>query len=221
MGSEPSAESSPDLPSKIGAYIIERELGRGGMGAVYVGAHDVIGKRAAVKVLLAAASRDDNLVKRFINEARAASQIHHPGIVEVFDYGTDDGRAFIVMELLEGSSLAARMKAHGRLAIPTAVDIARQVAEALAAAHAAGIVHRDLKPDNIFLVPDGDRDRVVLLDWGSRSSAASAPRSPVRARSPARCSGRRSTCPRSSARVAARSTTAATCTRSASRSTRC
>ena len=85
MGSEPSAESSPDLPSKIGAYIIERELGRGGMGAVYVGAHDVIGKRAAVKVLLAAASRDDNLVKRFINEARAARQIHHPGIVEVFD----------------------------------------------------------------------------------------------------------------------------------------
>jgi hypothetical protein len=150
-------------PVKIGSYAIERELGRGGMGAVYVGVHEVIGKRAAVKVLVGAAATDEDLVQRFVNEARAASAIRHPGIVEVYDYGVDeDGRAYLVMELLEGESLAARMKAHGQLAIPAAVAIARRVALALGAAHEAGIIHRDLKPDNVFL----DGERVVLLDFG-------------------------------------------------------
>ena len=95
------------------------------------------------------------MTKRFFNEARAANAIRHPGIVEVFDCGTlASGTAYIVMELLEGENLAARLRTVGRLPVPDARRIAAQTASALAAAHAAGIVHRDLKPDNLFLVPD-------------------------------------------------------------------
>jgi serine/threonine protein kinase len=163
------AAASLVMPVTIGSYDIERELGRGGMGAVYVGVHRVIGRRAAIKVLLPQVSQRADLVQRFVTEAKAATAIRHPGIVEVFDYGTGpDGSAYLVMEYLEGESLAARMKSHGRLAIPQAVAIARQIALALGAAHRAGIVHRDLKPDNVFLVPDpvDGRERIKLLDFG-------------------------------------------------------
>jgi serine/threonine protein kinase len=161
-----------DLPAKsasYGAYSIERELGRGGMGVVYEAVHDVLGRRAAVKVLLADVSRDSDLVERFINEARAASTIHHPSIVEVYDVGRSDEDVYIVMELLQGESLATRLKARGALPIAVVLDRARQCANALEAAHKAGIVHRDLKPDNVFLVPDSEvpgGERVKLLDFG-------------------------------------------------------
>jgi tRNA A-37 threonylcarbamoyl transferase component Bud32 len=161
-----------DLPEaeKVGSYVLDRELGRGGMGAVYAAVHQLLGRRAAVKLLLPDLSRKQDLVQRFFNEARAASQIKHPGIVDVYDYGySGDGTAFIVMELLEGETLAARLKARGRMPIPQAAVLARQVANALAAAHAGGIVHRDLKPDNIFLVKDPEvvgGERVKLLDFG-------------------------------------------------------
>ena len=140
------------------------------MGAVYAAVHTLLGRRAAVKVLLPDLSRKQDLVQRFFNEARAASAIKHPGIVDVYDYGyAGDGTAYIVMELLEGETLAARLKAGGRMAIPQAVVLVRQVANALAAAHAGGIVHRDLKPDNIYLVKDPEvigGERVKLLDFG-------------------------------------------------------
>jgi serine/threonine-protein kinase len=156
-------------PEIVGAYRIERELGHGGMGVVYAGVHQLLGRRAAVKVLLPDLSKKQELVQRFFNEAKAATAIKHPSIVEIYDFGyADDGNAFIVMELLEGETLAQRLKS-GPLAIPDAVGLARQIANALAAAHKVGIVHRDLKPDNVFLIPDPEvagGERVKLLDFG-------------------------------------------------------
>jgi serine/threonine-protein kinase len=153
----------------LGSYRLERELGRGGMGAVYVGVHTLLGRRAAVKVLLPELSRHQAIVQRFFNEARAATAIKHPGIVEIYDFGfAADGSAYIVMELLAGESLADRLR-RGPLPLATAIQIARQTATALGAAHRGGIVHRDLKPDNVFLVPDAETalgERVKLLDFG-------------------------------------------------------
>ena len=158
------------LGQTLGSYTIERELGRGGMGAVYAAVHTLLGRRAAVKVLLGELSRDQAQVERFFNEARAATAIKHPSIVEIYDFGwAADGSAYIVMELMAGEPLAARLKRVGRLSVAQAATIARQVATALAAAHRAGIVHRDLKPDNVFLVPDEEvagGERVKLLDFG-------------------------------------------------------
>ncbi|MCA9677254.1 MAG: serine/threonine protein kinase, partial [Myxococcales bacterium] len=158
------------IGTSLGSYTIERELGRGGMGAVYVGVHTLLGRRAAVKVLLPELSRNQDIVQRFFNEARAATAIRHAGIVEIYDFGfSADGSAFIVMEYLDGESLSARMRRDGRLDLLFALGVARQAAAALGAAHRAGIVHRDLKPDNVYLVPDPEIAlgvRVKLLDFG-------------------------------------------------------
>jgi serine/threonine-protein kinase len=154
----------------IGNYRITSLLGEGGMGAVYVAEHPGIGRRVAVKVLLPALASDQEMVTRFFNEARAANAIHHPGIVEVLDFGTlASGASYIVMELLEGESLATRITRGGRLAPDAAVEVALQAAAALGAAHVKGIVHRDLKPDNLYLVPDQQnpgRERIKVLDFG-------------------------------------------------------
>ena len=159
----------------LGSYTVERELGRGGMGAVYAAVHTLLGRRAAVKVLLGQLSSDEAAVQRFFNEARAASAIKHPSIVEIYDFGWAEGAdgahrsAYIVMELMDGESLAARLARLGKLPVPSALLVARQIATALGAAHRAGIVHRDLKPDNVFLVPDPEvasGERVKLLDFG-------------------------------------------------------
>ena len=154
----------------LGSYTIQRELGRGGMGAVFVGTHALLGRQAAVKVLLPELSRHHDIVQRFFNEARAATAVKHPGIVEIYDFGySHDGSAFIVMEFLEGEALTSRLRRFGRVAPAFALAIGRQVAGALGAAHRAGIVHRDLKPDNVFLVPDAEialGERIKLLDFG-------------------------------------------------------
>ncbi|MCE9571996.1 MAG: serine/threonine protein kinase [Deltaproteobacteria bacterium] len=154
----------------MGGYVLGRELGRGGMGAVYLGSHALLGRPAAIKLLLPQYSRDHAAVERFFNEARAATAVRHPGIVEIFDFGfADDGSAFIVMELLDGETLAARLARVRALPVGHGLAIARQIALALTAAHRGGIVHRDLKPDNVFLVPDAEvaiRERVKVLDFG-------------------------------------------------------
>ena len=155
---------------QIGAYLIEQKLGEGGMGVVYVGVDVRLGRRAAIKQLLPALSRDRSIVERFFNEARAAASINHPGIVEVYDVGWHtDGSAFFAMKLLAGDSLARRLRAVRVLPIHIAATLARQVASALAAAHARGIVHRDLKPDNVVLVADEEiaiGERATVLDFG-------------------------------------------------------
>jgi serine/threonine protein kinase len=147
-----------------------RLLGEGGFGEVYLVENPLIGRRAAVKVLHTALAQEAELVRRFLNEARAASAIRHPNIIDVLDAGgTTDGAPYILMEFLEGVSLQKRLADRGRLPLPDVLEIARQAGSALAAAHAAGIVHRDLKPENLFLVPDTSApggEKVKILDFG-------------------------------------------------------
>jgi serine/threonine-protein kinase len=154
----------------FGNYRIVRLLGEGGFGEVYLAENPLIERRAAVKVLHTALAQDAELVRRFLNEARAASAIRHRNIIEVFDAGiTPEGAPYILMEFLEGVSLQKRLADKGRLALPQVLEIARQAGSALAAAHAAGIVHRDLKPENLFLVPDAGApggERAKILDFG-------------------------------------------------------
>jgi hypothetical protein len=158
------------IGAKLGSYEIRRQLGAGGMGAVYVAEHALLGRQAAVKVLLPELCKNPDVVARFFHEAKAATAIRHPSIVEVFDFGyMPDGAAYIVMELLEGESLSSRLRRVGRLPVPHAISMTRQIANALAAAHARKIVHRDLKPDNIHIVVDPEvagGERIKLLDFG-------------------------------------------------------
>ena len=140
------------------------------MGAVFLAEHTLLGRRAAIKILLTELSSRRESVDRFFNEARATTSISDPGIVQVFDFGfTTDNVAYIVMELLEGEQLNRRLRRMGTLAPRDALQIARQVAGSLGAAHAAGIVHRDLKPENLYMVrdlgsPGGERPKI--LDFG-------------------------------------------------------
>jgi serine/threonine protein kinase len=154
----------------FGNYRVVQLIGEGGFGEVYLVENELIQRRAAVKVLHPALAQDAELVRRFLNEARAASAICHPNIVEVLDAGgTPDGAPYILMEFLEGVSLQKRLADRGPVPLPKVLDIADQAGSALVAAHAAGIVHRDLKPENLFLVPDTHApggERVKVLDFG-------------------------------------------------------
>ena len=154
----------------VNNYRIISLLGQGGMGAVYLAEHPFMGRKAAIKVLRRELAEDPSLVERFINEARAANAIRHPNIIDIIDVGrTSTGVPYLMMEFLEGQSLAARIADAEQLPIDEAIDVATQTTAALAAAHAKGIVHRDLKPDNLFLVPDESRprgERVKVLDFG-------------------------------------------------------
>jgi serine/threonine protein kinase len=152
-------------------YEVVSLLGEGGMGTVYLAVHPIMGRKAAVKVLKPELARDESLVGRFFNEARAANAIRHPNIIDIIDVGMlpDESLPYMLMEFLEGESLSSRLDRVRPLPVDTAVEIAFQTASALAAAHSKGIVHRDLKPDNLFLVPDemvAGGERVKVLDFG-------------------------------------------------------
>ena len=155
----------------LGNYTITAKLGSGAMGVVFRAEHVRIARTAAIKVLIPELAENATAVQRFFNEARATSSIRHPGIVDVFDCAVDaTGRAYIVMENLDGETLADRLGRTESIPWAPACEIARQVAEAIAAAHANGIVHRDLKPENVFLVRDPADPAVVasvkVLDFG-------------------------------------------------------
>jgi hypothetical protein len=156
--------------AQVGNYVVDKKIGEGGMGAVYVAVHPSLGRKVAIKVLLPEHSQQPDLVTRFFNEAKTAASLRHPALVEVFDFGQlPNGAAYLVMDFLEGESLAARLTRVKRLSAAEAVEIGRQIAAGVAAAHGQGIVHRDLKPDNVFLVPDPEnpgRERVKILDFG-------------------------------------------------------
>jgi eukaryotic-like serine/threonine-protein kinase len=151
-----------------GKYRIERTLGRGGMGAVFAVTHEVTGRRFAIKWLLAADAEGDEAVKRFVREARIAGRIQHPHVVDVYDIYQEAPGVFMVMELLEGQSLASRLASEGCLSVQEACSIMLPCAAGVAAAHAAGVVHRDLKPANIFLCRPraGDQPHPKVLDFG-------------------------------------------------------
>ena len=151
----------------IGNFKVISRLGVGGMGEVWLAEQQSIGTRVAIKLLSAAVSQDTDHVQRFFNEARAVSRIQHAGIVKIFDVGRHAGQAYLIMEFLEGETLAQRLRRTGRLPLSQIGDVGKQIANVLDATHSAGITHRDLKPDNIFLVPDRELgERVKILDFG-------------------------------------------------------
>lgn len=154
------------IGTTVGNYHLDQILGRGGMGTVYSGEHVYIGKKVAVKVLHPQFAKYEDAVKRFLREARAASSINHPNIVDVTDFGPmPDGGVYFVMESLTGTSLEDLIDRKGALPLHRALNVANQMALALAAAHETGIVHRDLKPDNIMLIrKPGRRDLIRKVE---------------------------------------------------------
>jgi serine/threonine-protein kinase len=177
----PLEASDPLLGSTLGErYRVRARLAAGGMGTVYRAEHVVLRKRVAVKVLRPELSLDADLVRRFQEEAIAASQIGQENIVDVTDFGrTPQGAVYFVMEELEGPTLAD-LVAAGPLSIPRAALILAQVCRALAAAHGRGIVHRDLKPDNVMVTTREDgSDFVKVLDFGIAKTGLAGPRSRV------------------------------------------
>jgi serine/threonine-protein kinase len=151
-----------------GTYMVEEELGKGGMGAVWAARHLRTGRRYAVKTLLSSERFSRDAILRFEREARSASAVGHSGIVAVHDFDrTEEGIHFLVMDLLTGETLENRLARSGRLGWSDARRIAIEMADALAAAHRAGILHRDLKPANVFLAQlAGIGERAVLVDFG-------------------------------------------------------
>ncbi|HRI62835.1 MAG TPA: serine/threonine-protein kinase, partial [Polyangium sp.] len=149
-------------------YLILRLLNEGGMAKIYVAKHKVLGREVAIKVLKGGCADDSDVVQRFINEGRAAGTLGHPNIVECTDIGTTtDGKPYLVLELLNGHSLADEIIRSGPMTIGRAAKIASRIADALATAHVSGIVHRDLKSDNVFLSRKrGVVDWVKVLDFG-------------------------------------------------------
>jgi predicted Ser/Thr protein kinase len=155
-----------------GRYRLLRRIASGGMGSVWEAEDTILHRKVAVKVLSEALAEEDRFVERFRREARAAAGLSHPNVAGVFDYGEDCERPFIVMELIDGETLADRLRRQGRLPWPEAVAIAGQVAGALEAAHRTGIVHRDVKPGNIMLTPSGN---VKVMDFGIAAATWAAP----------------------------------------------
>ncbi len=152
-------------------YRITKKIGQGGMGAVYEATHTEIGKRIAVKVLLDKYAEREQIVKRLKQEAVLASSIRHEHIIDITDFGTtQDGRTFVVMEYLEGESLAECLLREGPFEEQRVIHVAHQTASALGAAHKKGVIHRDIKPDNVFLVQRKGKDFVKVVDFGISKS---------------------------------------------------
>lgn len=150
-----------------GKYRIDEKLSEGGMGAVYRGTHVLMDKTVAVKVLRPSLAADEKIVARFSREARAASRITHPNAISVTDFGeAEDGIVFLVMEFLDGRTLKDVIREEGPMPLARVVEIMRQVADALKAAHDQGVVHRDLKSDNIMLISTGVGEHAKVLDFG-------------------------------------------------------
>src|SRR5215470_6987295 len=168
----PAFETAPELligdgageliGELIGHYLIQGLIGVGGMGEVYLARDVQLGRKAALKFLPEHLTTDEAQLRRFKTEARSASALNHPNILTVYEIGTDEKRQFIATEFIEGVTLRALL-ADGRMNLPAALEVAVQVASALAAAHEADVVHRDIKPENIMLRPDG---YAKVLDFG-------------------------------------------------------
>ena len=164
----PATRPSPVGKRLAGRYLVVERIGAGGMGEVYLAEHEAIGKRVAIKVLGPEFNHRQDLVERFLQEARAASRIRHENIVDITDYGhADDGAPFFAMEYLEGEDLRATVQREGPLPWQRVRGIIVQILAALAAAHDQGVIHRDMKPDNCFRITRGDNpDYIKVLDFG-------------------------------------------------------
>ena len=171
-GPEPGVQGKGGQPGpglegqRMGNYVAEGLIGRGGMGSVYLARHPEIGRRVAVKVLSPELASIPQAVERFIAEAKAIATIEHPNVIDIYDFGRmPNGRAYHVMELLKGKELGEVMKRKGRWTPAELLPLLRQICGGLQAAHDEGIVHRDLKPENIFLLDRGPVT-VKILDFG-------------------------------------------------------
>src|ERR1700752_1981605 len=153
---------SASVGELIGHYRIESLIGVGGMGEVYLARDERLGRKVALKLLPERLTADETQLTRFKTEARSASALNHPNILTVYEIGAEGNRQFIATEFIEGMTLRASL-ARGRMDLHAALEIAMQVASALAAAHETGVVHRDIKPENIMLRPDG---YAKVLDFG-------------------------------------------------------
>ena len=149
--------------TKLGKYDVEEEIGRGGMGAVYRGYDPTLGRRVAIKVLAPHLVWEKAFVERFVREAQAAAQIKHPNIVTIYDVGQEGSWHYFVMEYLEGETLTGTIQRRGQIPAQEALDILRQLAEALDYAHGRGLVHRDVKPSNVMMDATG---HATLNDFG-------------------------------------------------------
>jgi eukaryotic-like serine/threonine-protein kinase len=159
--------------TKLGPYEIQSPLGAGGMGEVYRARDTRLERTVAIKILPTHLSDNSEFKQRFEREARAISSLSHPHICHLYDVGCHDGTDFLVMEFLDGETLADRLH-KGLMPLPAVLKIGMQITEALEAAHEAGIVHRDLKPGNIMLTPSGAK----LMDFGLAKPTLAAPHAP-------------------------------------------
>ena len=165
---------APDVPYQPGAFLnnryrIVRELGRGGMGAVYLADDERLGQPVALKFLPPALARHPRRLAQFQNEVKLSRQISHPNVCRVYDIGDADGHLFLSMEYIEGEDLAARLRRAGAFDAQRGVDLAWQICAGLAAVHASGVLHRDLKPANVMLAADG---QAKLMDFGIATAGA-------------------------------------------------
>lgn len=160
----PNSDASSAVATRLGQYQITRLLGRGGMGCVYLAWDERLRRKVALKVLLPQHASDGESLARFLREGRAAAAVTHDHVVTVYDAGQDGETAYLAMQYLQGMTLHRYLETKGRLPVPAAVRIVREVAAGLAAAHAIGLLHRDIKPGNILL--EAPKGRVKLLDFG-------------------------------------------------------
>jgi serine/threonine-protein kinase len=161
----------------LGTYLLGNELGRGGMGRVFDAKHALLDRRVAIKVMNRSPGDDPSFGRRFFREARAASRLRHPRLVEVTDFGlSSDGHPYMVMEHVEGESVEARLLREKTLTPALALLIAREIASGLAAAHAGGVVHNDIKPSNVMIArgSSDDAPRVKVVDFGAVSILGAA-----------------------------------------------
>src|SRR5574341_328458 len=160
----------------ISHYRIVEKLAAGGMGVVYIAEDTLLGRRVAIKTLIARGGANQHFRARFLREARAVSALSHPHIAHIYDYGeTDEGDPYIVMELIKGETLSDMMQKEA-LTIPRSIEIIKQVAEALGEAHSHGIIHRDIKPSNVAI---NERGNVKVLDFGLAKQIAAGAINPA------------------------------------------
>ncbi len=168
-------ESELEPGDRVDSYVIESKLGAGGFATVYKARHGDSGKMVALKMLNADAALDKSVLRRFVREAEAVNLIDHPNIVQVLGYGDHARQPFIVMELLDGETLAERVKRKGAISPVEAVPLLIDVTLALARAHDNDIIHRDLKPENLFLIAGSGTPTARVLDFGIAKFSRQAP----------------------------------------------
>lgn len=168
--SQPSVWEGSGAPDRIGSYAIVSDIGRGGMGKVYLGRDEQLRRDVAIKVMHAHRAGNPSARQRFLQESRATAAVDHPHIVTIHQVGEHDGLPFIVMQRLQGRTLQEYREETGRLPVLESLRIAREIATGLAAAHSRNLVHRDIKPANIFL--EGPDRRVKIIDFGLALDAA-------------------------------------------------